>query len=93
MGDEKDEEIEEVFEKPKGTAKPPKSSSTGKIIAVTVAVIIVIAAIAGVWMMSQHGNENPNPTPQPPGGGNETPEAPPVLYVAGTSDVTTWDPS
>ncbi|ADD09150.1 ABC transporter substrate-binding protein [Candidatus Aciduliprofundum boonei] len=82
MGDEEKEEIEEVFEEPKSTSKPPKSKSLGKIIAAIVAVIIVIAAIAGVWMMSQHGEENKKPV-----------VAPKVLYVAGTSDVTTWDPS
>jgi len=76
--DEGTENVEEVFEKPKESGKPP--SSTGKIIAAIVAVIIVVAAVAGVWMMTQPGEEKPIVAPE-------------VLYVAGTSDVTTWDPS
>ena len=75
----KKDEVEDVFEEPESTGTTKGPSSAGKIIGAIVAVIIVVGAVAGVWFYMNSG-------------GNETVKHD-ILYVAGTSDVTTWDPS
>jgi len=73
----KEGSVEEVFDET-GTSEKPTGSSTGKIIGAIVAVIIIVGAVAGVWLYMN---------PAAPQEKHET------LFVGGTSDVTTWDPS